>query len=82
MSEYAGVPIRPNDLRAACLAAMALTDVEDENCRIQMRHAAGALVLHELARRILSGEVIVKRNPELDPPAPPPPPEGEPLDIE
>jgi len=65
-----------NDVMAACQAALALTNPEDDRCVVPMRHAAGSIILREIAMRVLQGELAVVRN-EQQPPAPP----GPPLDI-
>lgn len=46
-------------LEAAMLAARVLTDPTNPNAVVPMRHAAGALLLHNLAGGILSGEYVV-----------------------
>ena len=64
---------REEDYQAAALAALALTNVEDERCMVPMKHAAGALVLRELMSRVLRGELVLSgRAPEAPPEQQPP----------
>lgn len=50
---------RQEDYQAAAMAALALTNTEDERCSVPMRHAAGALVLREIMSRVLRGELVI-----------------------
>lgn len=48
--------ISSEQLAAAMIAAVALTNPEDDRCYVPMRHAAGALILHQLAQAMQNGE--------------------------
>lgn len=72
------VNFRSEDVLAACHAAVALTNPEDESIRVPMRHAAGCLVLREIMLRVMSGEyrIVEVASPQPEtPPDPPPNPE-------
>lgn len=71
------VNFRPEDVLAACHAAVALTNPEDESIRIPMRHAAGCLVLREIMLRVMNGEYriieVTRSQPDTPPDTPPDP---------
>ena len=61
---------RPEDLNAAALAALALTNTDSDSAVVPMKHAAGALILREIMSRVLQGQLVIQepQAPKMEPP--------------
>ena len=51
--------INYEQLNACFRAALALTDVNNGDIIVPMKHAAGALILNSIAAAILNGELVI-----------------------
>jgi hypothetical protein len=61
--------LRPEDIQAAIMAGLAITNPDDERIQVPMRHAAGVLVLREILARCLRGQMVIAPTQETRRPA-------------